>query len=52
MCSDITYPFPTFNSCTVEVWEWITNFTPHFVMDEITYPYGEFKHAASFIGML
>ena len=23
---EITYPFPNFNSCTVEVWEWISNF--------------------------
>ena len=22
----ITYPFPNFNGCTVEVWEWISNF--------------------------
>ena len=26
---EITYPFPNFNSCTVEVWEWISNFIPH-----------------------
>ena len=25
---EITYPFPNFNVCTVEVWEWISNFTP------------------------
>ena len=24
-----TYPFPNFNSATVEVWEWISNFIPH-----------------------
>ena len=24
-----TYPFPNFNGCTVEVWEWINNFIPH-----------------------
>ena len=24
------YPFPNFNSCTVEVWEWISNFVPYF----------------------
>ena len=29
-----TYPFPNFNGATVEVWEWISNFIPHF----ITYP--------------
>ena len=23
VCFEITYPFPNFNGCTVEVWEWI-----------------------------
>ena len=27
-----------FNGCTVEVWEWINNLIPHFIMDVITYP--------------
>ena len=35
---EITYPFPNFNSCTVEVWEWISNFKPHFTGHVITYP--------------
>ena len=35
---EITYPFPNFNSCTVEVWEWISHFIPHFIMIVITYP--------------
>ena len=35
---EIAYPFPNFNGCTVEVWEWISNFIPHFKMDIITYP--------------
>ena len=26
----ITYPFPNFNGATVEVWDWIRNFIPHF----------------------
>ena len=30
--------FPDFNSCTVEVWDRISNFNPHFIMDVITYP--------------
>ena len=34
----IAYPFLNFNGCTVEVKEWISNFIPHFIMDEITYP--------------
>ena len=25
----MTYPFPNFNSETVEVWEWISNFISH-----------------------
>ena len=33
----ITYSFPYFNGTTVEVWEWISNFMPRFVLDVITY---------------
>ena len=40
---EISYPFPNFNSCTVEVWEWISNFIPHFTMDVITYPWHLFN---------
>ena len=29
----ITYPSPNFSGATVEVWERIGNFTPHFIMD-------------------
>ena len=32
----ITHPSPNINGYTVEVWEWISNFTPHFIMDAIT----------------
>ena len=32
---EITYPFPNFNGATVEVWEWLSIFIPHFVMDEL-----------------
>ena len=35
---EITYSFLNFNGCTVEVSEWISNFTPHFIDDVITYP--------------
>ena len=35
---EITYPFPNFNGCTVEVWEWINNFIPHFIMVTINFP--------------
>ena len=34
-----TYPFPNFNGAAVGVWEWMSNFTPDFVIDVITYPY-------------
>ena len=29
---EIPYPPPNFNNCTIEVWEWIRNFIPHFIM--------------------
>ena len=29
--------YPNFNGCTVEVWEWISNFIPHFLGHVITY---------------
>ena len=35
---DNTCPFPNFNGATVEVWEWISNFIPHFTRHLITYP--------------
>ena len=34
---EITYAFPNFNGCAVEVWEWIRNFIPHFTGNVITY---------------
>ena len=36
---EITYPFPNVNGTTVEVWEWMNNFIPYFIVDVITYPY-------------
>ena len=35
---EINYPFPNFNGATVEVWEWISNFIPHFTWHVITHP--------------
>ena len=35
---EIAYPFPNFNGWTVEVWEWISNFSPNIIKDVITYP--------------
>ena len=34
----ITYPFPNFNGYTVEVWEGMSNFIPHFTGHVFTYP--------------
>ena len=39
MWDGITYPFPNFNGTTVEVWEWVSNFIPHFNAHVITYPW-------------
>ena len=30
VCDEITYSFPNFNGATVEVWEWVSNFIPHY----------------------
>ena len=38
MWDEITYPFPNFNGVTLEVWEWISNFIPCFIMDVIMCP--------------
>ena len=35
---EIIYPFPNFNGATFDVWESISNFIPHFIIDVITYP--------------
>ena len=35
--NEIIYPFSNINGCTVEVWEWISNFIPPVMMDVITY---------------
>ena len=35
---EIIYSFPNFNGAAVEVWEWIRNISPHFIMDVIAYP--------------
>ena len=43
MCDGITYPFLNFNGCTIEVYEWISNFIPHFTGHVITYPHAGIK---------
>ena len=35
---EITYRFPSSNGCTAEVWEWISDFIPHFTRRVINYP--------------
>ena len=35
---EIIYPFPNFNGCTVEIWEYISFFIPYLINDVITYP--------------
>ena len=40
---EITYPFPNFNGAAVELWEWISKFILHFVMDMIIYSYGDYN---------
>ena len=34
---EIIYPFPNIIGVAIDVWEWISNFIPHFIMDVITY---------------
>ena len=36
---EITNSLANYDSCIVEVWKWISNFIPHFVMDVITSTY-------------
>ena len=35
----MSYSFPNFNGCTVEVWELISNFITNVLMDATTYPW-------------
>ena len=32
MSDEIIYPFPNFNGCTVEVWEWASNLISQFII--------------------
>ena len=29
---EITYPYPNFKGATNKIWEWISNFSPHFIV--------------------
>ena len=35
----LIYVLQNFNSCTVDIWEWISDFILHFIMDVITFPW-------------
>ena len=37
MWDEISYQFPNFNGCTIEDWEWISDFILHFTRHVITY---------------
>ena len=39
----ITYPFPNFKDCGVDVCEWMSNFISHFMIDVITHPCQDFS---------
>ena len=39
MWDEISLPFLNFKSTTIEVWEWMSNFILHLIMDVITYTY-------------
>ena len=41
----MTYPFPNFNGCTVEVLEWISNSIPHFAVQVIAYPCWDYSQS-------
>ena len=37
---EFTPPFPSFKGYSTDVWEWISNFIPDFMMNVIIYTYG------------
>ena len=38
---EITDPFPNFNGCSIEVWEWISKFISHLITDHVLQSYLE-----------
>ena len=44
-----TYPFLNFNGFTVGVWECISNFSPHLIMEIITYHYNYYSWGMLYI---
>ena len=43
---ELIYPSLSFKGAAVGVWEWISNFSPHFARHVITYPYCVSKRAS------
>ena len=43
VCDRITYPFTNFKSYMVEVWEWISNFIPHFIITYLCRDLSQFR---------
>ena len=39
ICNVITYPFPNLSGGAAEVWKWRSNFTSHFIMDVMIFPW-------------
>ena len=37
VCEEIIYPLSNLNGTSVKIWEWISNFFAHFIMDVIIY---------------
>ena len=35
---EITYQFLNFNGAAIEVWDWMSNFLSHFLMEVINFP--------------
>ena len=42
---EIIYPFPYLNGVAFEFWEWISDFTPHFITDVYTYAFSDCNQA-------
>ena len=53
MWYEITYPFSNFNSAIVEVWEWVSNFIPHFTghvdISQCQYPMFAWHHRSTVV---
>ena len=45
--TEITYAFPNFNDCTVDVWEWICNIIPHKGRVYLSMPVSKLNHLSN-----